>query len=122
MLCFVCIRSFVTRVCVSDSTLPTDLLLFSSAMILQLSRPRHKSYHEDSRPGEAVRPFRPWSDQNFTICSQKSYICKILIGPIIVWSRFFSNGRTNLALLPPPLRLIRLTNWSYPTTVPTKLS
>ena len=56
-----------------------------------------------TRPAEAVRPLRPWSDQKFYHLPSKSYICKILVGPIIVWSRFFSNGQTNLALLPLPL-------------------
>ena len=56
-----------------------------------------------TRPAEAVRPLRPWSDQNFCHLRSKSYIFKILVGPIIVWSRFFLSGRTNLGLLPPPL-------------------
>ena len=52
---------------------------------------------------EAVRRLGPWSDQKFCHLWSKSYIFKILVGPIIVWSKFFSNGRTNVPLLPPSL-------------------
>ena len=62
-----------------------------------------KTSFVSSGPAEAVRPLRPWSDQNFRHLRSKSYISKILVGPIIVWSSFSSNGRTNLALLPPLL-------------------
>ena len=57
---------------------------------------------------EPVRPLRPWSDQKFCYLWSKSYTLKVLIGEIIVKSRFFTNGQTNLALLPPPLALTLL--------------
>ena len=41
-----------------------------------------------------------WSDQKFCCLWLKSYILKILVGPIIAWLRFFSNGRASLAVLP----------------------
>ena len=56
-----------------------------------------------SGPAEPVRPLRPWSDQTFGYLWSKSCIQRVLVGPIIVKLRFFSKGRTNLALLPPLL-------------------
>ena len=50
---------------------------------------------------EAVQSLLPWSDQKFCHLRLKSYILKILVGPIIVWLRLFSNGRTSLALRRP---------------------
>ena len=54
-------------------------------------------------PAEPVRPLRPWSDQKS--CHLWSEPCNFSVqdGPIIVRLRFFSNGRTNLDLLPPLL-------------------
>ena len=42
-------------------------------------------------------------EQEFFHLQSKSYTFKIMVRPTIVWLRFFLNGQTNLALLPPPL-------------------
>ena len=52
---------------------------------------------------EALQPVRLWSDQKYCHLCLKSYIFKVLVRQIIVWLRFFSNGRTSLALLLSPL-------------------
>ena len=49
---------------------------------------------------EPVRPLRPWSDQKYCYLWSKPCNFSVLVGPIIVRSRFFSNGRSNLELLP----------------------
>ena len=58
---------------------------------------------------------RPWSDQNFTICSQSF----VHIAFAKFWSDvvevFLNCGRTNLALLPPPLLLLIKTDISHST-------
>ena len=45
------------------------------------------------------------SDQKSCHLRSKPGIFKLLVGPIIISFRFFSNGQVNLALLPPPLNL-----------------
>ena len=65
-------------------------------------------YSDVSGPAEPVRPLRPWSDQKSCYLWSKPCDFSVLVGPIIVRLRFFSNGRTNLELLPPPLCLILL--------------
>ena len=54
-------------------------------------------------PAEPVRPFRPWSDQKSCYLWSKPCNFSVLVGPIIVRLRLFSNGRTNLELISPPL-------------------
>ena len=61
------------------------------------------SLHLTPRPAEPVRPLRPWSDQKSCHLRSKPCNFSVLVGPIIVRLRSFSNGRTNLGLLPPPL-------------------
>ena len=60
-----------------------------------------------SGPAEPVRPLRPWSNQKFGYLWSKSCIQRVLVGPVIVRLRFFSKGRTNLALLPQLLHMAR---------------
>ena len=62
-----------------------------------------KYFQEFPRPAEPVRPLRPWSDQKSCYLRSKPCNFSVLVGPIIVRLRSFSNGRTNLGLLPPPL-------------------
>ena len=63
---------------------------------------------EQARPGpaEPVRPLRPWSDQKSYHLWSKPCIFRVLVGPIIVKLMLSSDGRTNLSLLPPPLKAI----------------
>ena len=56
-----------------------------------------------ARPAEPVRPLRPWSDQTSCYLWSTPCIFKVLVGSVVVSLRFFSNGRTNLVLPPPPL-------------------
>ena len=51
-------------------------------------------------PVELVRPLRPWWDEMSSYLWSKSCIFKVLIAPIIVKSRFFSNGRTTFSAAP----------------------
>ena len=55
-------------------------------------------------PVELVRPLWPWSDQKSCHLWSKPGNFSVQVGPIIVRLRFFSNGRTNLDLLPPLLQ------------------
>ena len=55
------------------------------------------------RAGGASPTIRLWSDQKSCHLRSKSYLFRVLVGPITVRLSFFSNGRTNFALLPPPL-------------------
>ena len=52
-----------------------------------------------------AEPLRPWSDQKSCRLRSKPSIFKLLVGPIIISLRFFSNGQVNLALLSQPLNL-----------------
>ena len=54
-------------------------------------------------PAEPVRPLRPCSEQKSCYLWSKACDFSVLVRPVIVRLRFFSNGRTNLDLLPPPL-------------------
>ena len=65
-----------------------DMLLVSRFQNFSCPGSDDGSSSNKTRPAEAVRPLRPWSDQNFCHLRSKSYIFKILVGPIIVWSRF----------------------------------
>ena len=58
--------------------------------------------------------------KNLFVYGSKPYIFRVLIGPMIFGLRFFSNGRTNLVLLPPPLRLQDNSRPKSPTKVETK--
>ena len=55
------------------------------------------------RAGGAGQPLRPWSDQKSCHLWSKPCNFSVQVGPIILRLRFFSNGRTNLDLLPPLL-------------------
>ena len=54
-------------------------------------------------PVEPVRPLRPWLGQKSCHLWSEPCNVSVQVGPIIVRLRFFSNGRTNLDLLPPLL-------------------
>ena len=54
-------------------------------------------------PAEPIQSLRPWSNQEFFNLWSKPGIFGVVVRPIIVRLRLLSDGRTNLALLPPPL-------------------
>ena len=60
-------------------------------------------------PAEPVQPLRPWWDQKSCHLWSKPCIFRVLVRPIIVRLRFFTNSRTNLLLLPPPLYCYSIT-------------
>ena len=60
-------------------------------------------FYSSTGPAEPVRLLRPWSDQKSCHLWSKPCIFRVLVGPIIVRLMLSSDGRTNLALLPPPL-------------------
>ena len=56
------------------------------------SKLTEETLHSNSGPAESVRLLRLWSDQKSCYPWSKAYISKALVGPIVVKSRFFSNG------------------------------
>ena len=53
-----------------------------------------------SGPAELVQPLRPWSVQAYCYLWSKACIFRVLVGPIIVRLRFFSNGRSDESYTP----------------------
>ena len=51
----------------------------SLVLMLQNIFPKGSQSRTITRPAEAVRPLRPWSDQKFYHLQSKSYICKLLV-------------------------------------------